>query len=174
MAETSTTKSNEAERGDTDDKSGARSLNIRRMPPKHLLTTIQRRHAMKNKKHDEIEPQDMPLALSAGHVTEMEDALARLQQMVQTRKAEAELLQRDKGHATMAEILSKAYAFVGDTFDPAHSREVHALLDRLKELGAVVVDRRDVERWRVERAEVDGEYAMREWRRTHQRDQRRF
>jgi hypothetical protein len=110
---------------------------------------------MKNKKHDEIEPQDMPLALSAGHVTDMEDALARFQQMVQTRKAEAELVQRDKDRASVAEILAQAYALVGDTFDPAHSREVHALLDRLKELGAIVVDRRDVERWRVERDEAE-------------------
>jgi hypothetical protein len=111
---------------------------------------------MKNKKHDEIEPQDMLLAPSAGHVTDMEDALARFQQMAQTRKAEAEVLHRDKGRAAVAEILAQAYALVGDTFDPAHSREVHALLDRLKELGAIVVDRRDVERWRVERAEVEG------------------
>jgi hypothetical protein len=40
MAETITTKANEAEQGDANDKSSARSLNIRRMPPKHLLTTI--------------------------------------------------------------------------------------------------------------------------------------
>ena len=64
-------------------------------------------------------------------------------------------LRPDERREATAEILSEAYALVGDTFDPYHTPQIHALLDQLKELGAVVVDRRDVERWRVEKAEAE-------------------
>ena len=112
MAETNTTKANEAERGGTDDKSGV---------------------------------QEQPtLSEAAGRVGEARH-LQGLQKFLAKRQARAaRLLENPEILLAAASAISNTYAIVCDNFDPAKTAEVHALLDELKALGVVVVDRRDV------------------------------
>jgi hypothetical protein len=111
MAETITTKANETEQVDANDKTGV---------------------------------QEQPtLSETAGRVGEARH-LQGLQKFLAERQARAaRLLENPEILLAAAGAISNAYAIVCDNFDPAKTAEVHALLDELKALGAVVVDRRD-------------------------------
>ncbi len=109
---------------------------------------------MKDKKHDDVN--DATLSATAGRASDKEDAYARFERVMTAREAKAARLIRDPGvSAAAVAAVANAYAIVSDTFNPADTPQVHALLDQLRELGAVVVDRRGVERRRVERAEAE-------------------
>lgn len=94
----------------------------------------------------ERSPSDEPaLSEKSGRVGDQ--ALERLRQhLVKRQERTAKLLERPEILVAVAEAISNTYAIVCDNFDPAKTEEVHGLLDKLKELGSVVVDRRDVRR----------------------------